>query len=124
MSAAPRPLRVLLLTALLCLIWGSTWIVIKEGLQSLPPFTSAAARFGIAAACMSLLAAWLGAREGGSAPSLGLSLILGCLNFAASYGIVYWSETRIHSGLASVLWAVFPLLQATLGHVFLPGERL
>jgi drug/metabolite transporter (DMT)-like permease len=37
---------------------------------------------------------------------------------------VYWSETRLPSGLVSVLWAVFPMLQATLGHFTLPGERL
>src|SRR5690606_25893154 len=39
-------------------------------------------------------------------------------------GIVYWSETRLPSGLVSVLWGVYPLLQAAAGHVALPGERL
>jgi drug/metabolite transporter (DMT)-like permease len=120
----PGPLKVLLLTALLCLIWGSTWVVIQGGLQSLPPFGSAAARFTVAAACMSLLAALFAEREGGTRPTLTLSLVLGCLNFAASYGIVYWSETRLPSSLASVLWAVFPMLQAVLGHLYLAGERL
>ena len=53
MSAArPGPLRVFLLTALLCLIWGSTWVVIQEGLKDLPPFQSAAARFLLAALLM------------------------------------------------------------------------
>ncbi len=112
------------LTALLCLIWGSTWIVIQGGLRDLPPFGSAAARFAIAAACMSLLAALLAEREGGRAPSLPLSLVLGCANFAASYGIVYWSETKLPSSLVSVLWAVYPMLQALASHVFLPAERL
>lgn len=114
----------LLLTALLCLIWGSTWVVIQQGLQDLPAFGSAAARFALAAAAMSGVCAWLGAREGGARPTLALSLVLGTLNFAASYGIVYWSETRLPSSLVSVLWAVFPMLQAVAGHLFLPGERL
>ena len=38
--------------------------------------------------------------------------------------IVYWAETRLHSGLVSVLWAVFPMMMAIAGHVALPGERL
>lgn len=122
----PRPsaLKVLLLTALLCLIWGSTWVVIKNGLEDLPPLGSAAARFTLAAAAMSLLCALLAEREGGSRPTLALTLVLGSLNFALSYGIVYWSEARLPSALVSVLWAVYPLLQAVVGHLFLPGERL
>lgn len=121
---APRASLVLGLTVLLCLVWGSTWVVIQGGLTSLPPFTSAALRFLLSAACMTALAALVGRREGGRAPGIGLSLALGTLNFAGSYGIVYWSETRLPSGLVSVLWAVFPVLQATLGHFLLPGERL
>ena len=43
-----RPIRVLLIT-LLILIWGSTWLVIKVGLEDLPPFTGAGLRFALAA---------------------------------------------------------------------------
>ncbi|MGH7149815.1 MAG: EamA family transporter, partial [Planctomycetota bacterium] len=114
----------LLLTGLLCLIWGSTWVVIQEGLDDLPPLTSAAARFIVAAGGMTLLAAALGRREGGKSPTFRLSLVLATTNFAFSYAIVYWSETRLPSGLVSVLWAVYPMLQALLGHRYLPGERL
>jgi drug/metabolite transporter (DMT)-like permease len=124
LSARPSSHKVLLLTALLCLIWGSTWVVIRTGLVDLPTYGSAAARFTIAAACMSVLGALFAEREGGARPSWSLSLVLGTLNFAGSYGIVYWSETRLPSGLVSVLWAVFPMMQAVAGHLFLPGERL
>lgn len=114
----------MLCVSLLCLIWGSTWLVIREGLRDLPPFTSAGARFAVAAAVMALLARRLAAREGGAAPGLRITLALGGLCFGASYGIVYWTETRLPSGLVSVLWAVFPMLMAAAGHVALPGERL
>ena len=123
-DSRPGPLKVVLLTALLCLIWGSTWVVIKSGLDDLPALGSAAARFTLAAACMSILCAFLARREGGARPTLGLTLALGSLNFAASYGIVYWTEARLPSALVSVLWAVYPMLQALLGHLVLPGERL
>ena len=110
--------------ALLCLVWGSTWFVIREGLEDLPPFTSAGARFALAAAIMFCVSPVLARREGGRVPPLGLVFVMGLMNFAASYGIVYWSETRLPSGLVALLWAVYPMLMGAIGHVYLPGESL
>lgn len=110
--------------AVLCLIWGSTWIVIKGGLRDLPPFTSAGARFVIAATIMIGVAAVLSRREGGDPPPAWLWLVQGAANFALTYGIVYHAETVLPSGLVSLLWGIFPILQALSGHWFLPGERL
>lgn len=121
---APSTATVFVLVALLCLAWGSTWIVIQDGLRALPPFTSAAARFAVAAAVTTALAPWIARKEGGRRPTLALAAAVGVLNFAASYAIVYWSETRLPSGLASVLWSVFPMLMAIAGTWFLAGERL
>jgi drug/metabolite transporter (DMT)-like permease len=123
-KSPPSPALAFALIALLCLVWGSTWIVIAGGLADLPPFTSAAARFAVSAAAMSAVAAVVREREGGERPSAGLSLALGTMNFGACYGIVYWSETRLPSALVSVLWSVFPMLTAIAGHVFLPDDRL
>lgn len=120
----PGPVTVGLGVALLCAIWGSTWIVIKTGLHDLPALSSAAARFSVAALAFAILAPLLHRREGGKAPPPWLSLAMGMLNFAVSYGIVYTVETVIPSGLTSVLWAVFPMITAVLAHVWLPGERL
>jgi len=112
------------LVALLCLIWGSTWLAIKYGLRDLPPLTSVGVRFGIAAVAMTGLAALLSKREGGGSPRPLLWITLGSTNFAASYCIVYISETALPSGLVSVLWSVFPMMMAICGHLWLPGERL
>jgi len=121
---APSRIKIALSIALMCGIWGSTWIVIKSGLADLPPFTSAAARFVVAALVMSAAAPFLHAREGGAAPPLRLWVIVGATNFGLSYGIVYWSETRLPSGIVALLWAVFPLIMAALAHRYVPGERL
>ena len=121
---APSAKVVNVLVALLCLLWGSTWIMIREGLRDLPPFTSAGIRFAIAGALMIVVAFTVGRREGGERPSTGLWVLLGTLNFGVSYGIVYWTETVLPSGLVAVLWGVFPMLMAVCGHLFLPGERL
>ncbi len=121
---APSRVAVVLLIALLCLVWGSTWLVIAEGLHDLPPFTAGAARFVVAAFVMIAVAPALARREGGTSPPFLLSLVVGLLNFGASYAIVYWSETRIPSGLTSVLWSVYPLMMAISGSVYLAGERI
>jgi drug/metabolite transporter (DMT)-like permease len=112
------------LLVLLCLIWGSTWVVIKGGLRDLPPMTSAGARFAIAAVIMVGVAALLGRHEGGTSPPTWLWIVQGTTNFAMSYGIVYHAETTLPSGLVSLLFGVYPMLQAAAGHVFLDEERL
>ena len=98
--------------------------MIKEGLKDLPPFSSAALRFILAAVCMVPITALLWRKEGGDNPPAWLWMAQGCTNFAASYGIVYWAETRLPSGLVALLWAVFPLMMAVIGHFLLPGERM
>jgi drug/metabolite transporter (DMT)-like permease len=121
---APLPTRALILwISLLCLVWGSTWVVIADGLDSLPPLTSAAARFVLAALAMSGVVALMARREGGEAPPWWLAFSLGTLNFAASYAIVYWSETKLPSAVVSLLWGTFPLMMAIAGYLWL-GERL
>lgn len=122
-TRAPSKLTVALCYTALCLVWGSTWVVIKNGLDDLPPFQSAAARFVLAALALVALTPVLAKREGGARPPLRLAALQGTMNFALSYGIVYWAETVLASGLVSVLWAVFPLLMGVSGHYFL-GERL
>jgi drug/metabolite transporter (DMT)-like permease len=124
LGRAPSALRIRVMLAILCLIWGSTWIVIKGGLRDLPPFTSAGVRFLIAALVMVAVAALLSRREGGSAPPRWLTMVQGTLNFAISYGVVYHAETVLSSGLVCLLFGIYPILQAVAGHFFLEGERL
>ena len=125
-AGLPRPSRLVatLAVALLCLLWGSTWVVIRGGLDDLPPLTSAAVRFALAGAVMAAITPLFRAREGGSAPATWLWIVLGSGNFALSYGVVYTTETVLPSGLVAVLWGVFPMLMAAVGHLWLPGERL
>jgi drug/metabolite transporter (DMT)-like permease len=124
LTPRPRAWTTDAVIAILSTIWGSTYFVIRTGLEDLPPFTSVAVRFMLASAIMAVLAKLLAGREGGGKPPWSLSLAIGLLNFGATYGIVYWSETILPSGLVSVLWAVFPMMMAVCAHLFVPGERL
>ncbi len=123
-SRGPGPVLATALTGLLCLIWGSTWLVIREGLRDLPPFSSATMRFALAAVLMAGVAHFLARHEGGVRPPRWLVLVQGGVNFALSYGIVYWAEQVLPSALTSILWGVYPLIMAVCAHFGLPGERL
>lgn len=121
--AGRRPWVVPALIALLCLVWGSTWWAIRICLLDQPPLSSAALRFCIAGAAMAALAPALHRRERAPAPPVWLWVTAGGLNFASSYGVLYTVEQFVPSGIAAVLWAVFPLLMAISGQCVL-GERL
>lgn len=111
------------LIAFLCLVWSSTWWAIRVCLEHQPPLSSAAVRFLIAGTAMALLAPRLHRREAAPPPPTWLWTTAAACNFAGSYGILYVAETVVPSGIAAVLWAIFPLLMAGSGVLFL-GERL
>ena len=121
-----RPRAGLLVGAfvVLCLIWGSTWSVIRVGLAGIPPFSGVSLRFFIAAAVLSVLAAVSGVRLGRSPIERRLWLANGLLSFAVSYGVVYWAEQWVPSGLAAVLFATYPLFVSLVAHFLLPDEAL
>jgi drug/metabolite transporter (DMT)-like permease len=108
----------------ICAIWGTTWAVIQVGLRGIPPFSGVALRFAIAG---SLLLGFALARRvplGRQRHEKRIWLVNGLTSFSLSYGIVYWAEQWVPSGLTAILFAVYPLVIALLGHFFLPDERL
>jgi drug/metabolite transporter (DMT)-like permease len=118
-----RPLAAATLT-LLVAIWGTTWAAIRIGLQGIPPLTGVALRFGLAGVLLWLTALALGLRGERLRAPVPLWVAHGLLTFGVSYGLVYWAEQWVPSGLAAVLFATVPLFVAVLAHVALPGERL
>jgi drug/metabolite transporter (DMT)-like permease len=103
------------------LIWSSTWVAIKIGLEDVPPLLSAGTRFAIAGAALLVLARALGRPL---KTDVRLASVLGLLPFAAAYGLIYWGEQYVPSGLAAVLFGVMPLYSATLASVALADEPL
>jgi drug/metabolite transporter (DMT)-like permease len=122
-ASPPRSWREIALIALLCAIWSSTWWAIRICLVDQPPLGSASVRFLLAGATIAAVAAMRRRDASERTPPTWLWLAVGALNFASSYGILYVAEQTVTSGVAAVLWAVFPLLMATSGAIWL-GERL
>jgi len=109
---------------ILCCIWGSTWLFIKIGLTDLPPFTFAGIRFLLASLILTALITARGARWPGSGHEWVLIAVVGVLQFALNYGLVFWGEQHISSGLAAVLQSTFPAFGLVIAHFHLPQERL
>jgi drug/metabolite transporter (DMT)-like permease len=107
--------------AVLVLIWSSTWVSIKIGLEDLPPLFGAGVRFALAGVLLLGYAA-LARRPLRTDPVL--AVVLGVLPFAATYGLIYWAEQHIPSGLAAVLFGMLPLYTALLAAVALDDEPL
>lgn len=106
------------------LIWGSTWAAIRVSLEGIPPLTGVVIRFTLACALLLSLAPVFRIRLGATAIERRLWWVNAVLTFTISYGLVYWAEQWVPSGLAAVIFATFPLFVAVLAHFFLPGERI
>ena len=109
------------LYAVLVLIWSSTWVSIKIGLEDLPPLFGAGVRFALAGG---LLLGWAAARGRPLATDRLLATVLAVGPFATTYGLIYWAEQHVPSGLAAVLFGVLPLYVALLAAATLPAEPL
>jgi drug/metabolite transporter (DMT)-like permease len=108
----------------LCGIWGSTWLFIKLGLEDLPPFTFAAIRFIIAVAIVFSIIRIRGLELPRARADWILLAVTGILSFGFNYGLVFWGEQYITSGLAALLQATTPAFGLVFAHFNLPGERL
>jgi drug/metabolite transporter (DMT)-like permease len=112
------------LYALLCVIWGSTWLVIKIGYGGLGPFTVAALRFLLAGALLTIVVPALGARWPRGRIEWSVVVCVGVVLFGADYGLIYWGEQFIDSGLTAILFATLPLFTVALAHVYIPGDHI
>jgi drug/metabolite transporter (DMT)-like permease len=120
----PSATLVYSLMGVVALVWGSTWLVIKRGLETMPPLLGAGTRFVLAGAVMAALVPWLARREGGGRPPLAVVAAHAFCQFVLNFALVYLSETILPSGLVSVLWSIFPLSMALTGHFVTKAERL
>ena len=93
---------------LICLIWGSTWLAIRLGLGSLTPLISAGLRFFLASIFVFLFMKMKKIELQTDSLSIKLYLILCFFSFVIPFGLVYWAEQYIPSGLASIVFAVMP----------------
>jgi drug/metabolite transporter (DMT)-like permease len=116
--------KVFLAYLVLCLIWGSTWIAIRVGLESLTPLFSAGLRFSLASIMIFVLMKIKSIPLQTDKVSIRLYLLMGFFSFVIPFGLVYWAEQFVPSGMAAVLFAVYPFLVVIFSFIRLPSESI
>jgi drug/metabolite transporter (DMT)-like permease len=122
-SSRPRAWKVLVAFAIIYFVWGSTFLAIRVGVREVPPFLLAGMRFVVAGLVLYVCMRIRGtpsptAREWGAAS------LLAVLIFVLDYGLLFWAERRVPSGIAAVMMATIPVFMALGEIVFLRTQRL
>lgn len=125
METQPHPAswKTLLAFAIIYFLWGSTFLAIRIGVHEVPPLLLASMRFLAAGA---VLYGWMLAK-GQRSPTgrqWASASLLALLIFVMDYGLLFWAEERVPSGIASVMMATIPVFIALSEIIFLRTQRL
>jgi len=123
LKTRPAAWKTLLAFAIIYFVWGSTFLAIRVGVREVPPFLLASMRFLAAGLA---LYGWMlakGERSPGVRQWLSASL-LALLIFVFDYGLLFWAEQRVASGVAAVMMATIPVFMALSEIVILRTQRL
>src|SRR5207253_1536073 len=115
--------KTLLAFAIIYFVWGSTFLAIRVGVREVPPFLLAAMRFLVAGL---VLYGWMIA-QGERSPSgrqWMSAFLLALLIFVLDYGLLFWAEQRVPSGIAAVMMATIPVFMALAEIILLRTQRV
>ncbi len=112
------------LLSLLSVLWGGSFFFVGVAVKELPPLTLVTLRVGLAAALLWASAPLLGVRPPRDMRALAGLVVLGFANNALPFALIAWGQTRLPSGLASILNAATPLFTVVAAHVLTANEKL
>lgn len=107
----------------LALVFGSAFFFGDLGLKSFGPLTVAAGRVSSAAVILAAVALLRRRRFPAEPKTWAALLVMGALNNAIPFSLIFWGQTRIDSGLAAILNAMTPIFTVVLAHL-VGDERL
>src|SRR3984893_2252913 len=115
--------KTLLAFAIIYFVWGSTFLAIRVGVREVPPLLFAAMRFLVAGL---VLYGWMIAKgERSPTRRQWMSIVLlAFLIFVVDYGLLFWAEQRVPSGVAAVMMATIPVFIALSEILILRTQRL
>jgi drug/metabolite transporter (DMT)-like permease len=112
------------LLVVLSILWGGSFLFAKIAVDELPPLTLALGRVAIAAAILAALAHAGGASLAALVRGWRAFAVLGVLNCAIPFSLIFWGQTHIPSGLASILNATTPIFTVLIAQVATRDEKL
>jgi drug/metabolite transporter (DMT)-like permease len=116
-AAAPGGSRPWAAFAFCCAVWGSTFLFIRIGNDSVPPVWGAALRLSLAAVLFALVARAVRAPWPTGAQRRA-AWWFGFVDFGVSLPLLYWGEQRVPSGIAAVIFATIPLTTSVCARAF------
>jgi drug/metabolite transporter (DMT)-like permease len=122
-ESRPAAWKTLLAFGIIYFVWGSTFLAIRIGVHEVPPLLFAAMRFGTAG--LALLLWTVAKRERMPVGKQWLTLaVLAAMIFLCDYGLLFWAEQRVPSGIAAVMLATIPAFMALSEIIFLRTQKL
>jgi len=115
--------KTLLAFAIIYFVWGSTFLAIRVGVREVPPFLLAGMRFVAAGLALYLFMLARGERSP-TARQWTSAILIAVLIFVLDYGLLFWAEQRVPSGIAAVMMATIPVFMALSEIIFLRTQRL
>jgi drug/metabolite transporter (DMT)-like permease len=115
--------KTLLAFAIIYFVWGSTFLAIRVGVAEVPPFLLAATRFLAAGLALYVWMLARGERNPGRREWQSATL-LAALIFVGDYGLLFWAERRVPSGVAAVMMATIPLFMTLAEILILRTQKL
>jgi len=115
--------KTLMAFAIIYFVWGTTYLAIRVGVDEVPPFLLAAMRFLIAGG---VLYGWMIARgeRSPTARQWMAASVIATLIFVLDYGLLFWAEQRVSSGIAAVMMATIPTFMALSEIIILRTRKL
>ena len=122
-SLRPAAWKPLLAFAIIYFVWGSTFLAIRVGVREVPPLILASMRFFAAGIALFLWMLLKGTPWPTRRQWLAASLLAVCI-FVVDYGLLFWAEQRVPSGIAAVVLATIPVFMTLSEIFFLRTQRL
>lgn len=116
--------RIILGFISVCLIWGSTWAVIKIGVQDIPPILAASIRLFLSSAFLFIIIQFKKIKIHWTKENRKLFLVIALSAFTIPFALLYWGSKFVPSGLTSLLFAIFPFAVVVFSFFMLKNEEI
>ncbi|MDP6877715.1 MAG: DMT family transporter [Candidatus Marinimicrobia bacterium] len=116
--------KVYMLYALMCVLWGFTWMYLKISLAEMPLYTGLSIRFSIAGIIFWIMYFIKGHKVILTTDLKNVYLLFTFFNFSLCYYLTYWGAKYVYSNLGAIIWSLLPICVAMMAHFYLPDDRL
>lgn len=109
---------------LLSILWGGSFFFVAVAVKEMSPLAVVFVRVFLAALCLGAYLWWRGGLQPLSFHLAKAFLVMGFFNNVVPFSLIFWAQTSIPSGLASILNATTPIFSLVIAHFALSDEKM